>query len=207
MFQFLLFRLPLFSKWNIFFKKYSFFVFWVSLPLRFDRNVYFSVIGAFNKKRNQAKKTLLWWLFLKKRETARNKSCNVQYGCNPGQSVTKQTHKDPAIPYLSNYGKQSIHDARCNPIKSRWGWDVGTEADRDDNSRARSGRAGDVGVCVTMLTPCIVLHVPNSLLSSTFPCPYSISSPRPGTPRPHIAQHPLPLQPYLLTPLIEASKG
>ena len=56
--------------------------------------------------------------------------------------MTKQTHKDPAaIPYLSNYRKQSIHDARCNPIKSRWGWDVGTEADRDDN-RARSGQAG-----------------------------------------------------------------
>lgn len=87
--------------------------------------------------------------FPEKRERARNKSCNVQYGCNPGQSVTKQTHKDPAaIPYLSNYRTQSIHDARCNPIKSRWGCDVGTEADRDDY-RARPGLAGPgMLVCV-----------------------------------------------------------
>ena len=55
--------------------------------------------------------------------------------------MTKQTHKDPAIPYLSNYRKQSIHDARCNPIKSRWDGDVGTEADRDNGARA-----GDVCV-------------------------------------------------------------
>ena len=93
------------------------------------------------KKEIKQKNTLVMAFPEEKRERARNKSCNVQYGCNPGQSVTKQTHKDPAIPYLSNYGKQSIHDARCNPIKSRWGWDVGTEADRDDN-RARAGRAG-----------------------------------------------------------------